>query len=435
MDSGTIETAAAPAGRSSPFGRFERSLAWRYLRARRKDGGASLIAIISFTGIALAVTALIVTMSIMGGFRATLVKSLVGGKGHVLIGVGQYPQDEVLALLDDLEAIDGIVSATPIVEGQVLAQGQRDTSGALVRGIRKDDLDVYPSLVDDAEASGFGEGRKGGNKILVGKYLAEKLFFSPVGSDVTLISSASTPTVVGGTQARRKAYRAGATFQTGSVELDQIYIIMPLEQAQLFLGKKGRIDAIDIRLDDFEKTEEAIERLREILGQGIFITDWKSQNATYLGALQTERSVMRIILLVLITITSLNIITGVIMLVKNKARDIAILRTIGASRSAMMRVFMMIGASLGIAGALAGFAIGSAMIINISAIENGINLLIDGKVFPAEIYGLEGLPAELDLQEAIMTTAWAIMMSILVTIPPAWIAAKTDPVDALRFEQ
>lgn len=434
MDSGTIETAAAPAGRSSPFGRFERSLAWRYLRARRKDGGASLIAIISFTGIALAVTALIVTMSIMGGFRATLVKSLVGGKGHILVGVGQYAESDVFDLLDDLAAIDGVRSATPIVEGQALAQGSTETSGALVRGVRPEDLDVYPSMVEGAQQSGFGEGRNGGNTILIGKYLAEQLV-SFTGYEVVLTSGTSTPTAFGSTGARRKAYTVGSTFQTGSVQLDQAYIIMPLTQAQLFFGKKGRIDAIDIRLEDFDKTEEAMVRLREVLGNGIYMIDWKSQNAVYLGALQTERSVMRIILLVLITITSLNIITGVIMLVKNKARDIAILRTIGASRMSIMRVFIMIGASLGIAGALTGFGIGCAMILNITPIENGINWLIDGEVFPADVYGLDGLPAELDLQEAMLTTGWAILMSIIVTIPPAWIAAKTDPVDALRFEQ
>ncbi len=414
-----------------PFGRFERSLAWRYLRAKREHGGASLIAIISFVGIALAVAALIVTVSLMTGFRQTLVNSLIGGQGHIIISTNDLPEADGLAVIDIVSGLDGVESASPIIEEQVLLSANGAQAGAAVRGVRVEDLSVYPSI-DESEIEGFGEGRKGGNMIIMGKALAARMGVS-VGSRVTLLGAAGAATAFG-SKPTSKEYVVGGFLSTGSVELDALYIFMPFEQAQLFFRHKGAVPLVDVRLDDYLATDNAKRLISEATGNQFFLRDWKQHNAGFLGALQTESGVMRIIMLVLITITSLNIITGVVMLVKNKTRDIAILRTIGAGRGAVMRVFMTIGATLGFAGAVTGLIIGTLLVVNIDSVEWFLNGVTGGEIFPAEVYGLEGLPAELDWATSLTTTAYAVLMSVLVSIPPARWAAKLDPVDALRFE-
>ena len=418
-----------PSGR--PFGRFERSLAWRYLRAKREHGGASMIAIISFVGIMLAVAALIVTMSLMTGFRQTLVNSLIGGQGHVIVSTHDLPQADALDLIDTINGLEGISSASPIIEEQVLVSANGGQAGAAVRGVRPEDLSVYPTI-EPEDTVGFGEGRKGGNTIIMGKALADRMGVG-VGSRVTLLGAAGASTVIGG-KPTSKEYVVGGMLSTGSVDLDTLYIFMPFEQAQLFFRHKDRVPALDVRLDDYLATDEAKREIADATGNRFYLRDWKQLNAAYLGALQNESGVMRIIMLVLITITSLNIITGVVMLVKNKTRDIAILRTIGTARSAIMRVFMMIGATLGFAGAMTGLLVGILLVVNIDSVEWFLNTVTGSEIFPAEIYKVEGLPAVLDWGTALTTTAYAVVMAILVSIPPARWAAKLDPVDALRFE-
>lgn len=418
-----------PSGR--PFGRFERSLAWRYLRAKREHGGASMIAIISFVGIMLAVAALIVTMSLMTGFRQTLVNSLIGGQGHVIVSTHDLPQADALDLIDTINGLEGISSASPIIEEQVLVSANGGQAGAAVRGVRPEDLSVYPTI-EPEDTVGFGEGRKGGNTIIMGKALADRMGVG-VGSRVTLLGAAGASTVIGG-KPTSKEYVVGGLLSTGSVDLDTLYIFMPFEQAQLFFRHKDRVPALDVRLDDYLATDEAKREIADATGNRFYLRDWKQLNAAYLGALQNESGVMRIIMLVLITITSLNIITGVVMLVKNKTRDIAILRTIGTARSAIMRVFMMIGATLGFAGAMTGLLVGILLVVNIDSVEWFLNTVTGSEIFPAEIYKVEGLPAVLDWGTALTTTAYAVVMAILVSIPPARWAAKLDPVDALRFE-
>ena len=418
-----------------PFGAFERSLAWRYLRARREHGGAAMISIISFVGIALAVTALIVIMSVMSGFRSTLLDTLLGGSGHVFVRTQDYTQQEADKIGRRILALDGIEAVLPMLQGQVLVTSGAATSGGLVRGIRPEDLAIIKFReggLTTAKAAGFGDGRNGGNIILMGEYLARYLQVG-VGSTVTLIAPEGTRTAFG-TTPRRKDYRIGALFKTGAVEIDQAYIFMPMEQAQLFFNSKGIYPALDIRLTDIMATKEARQAIDKEFGNSLLLDDWKEQRASYFNALEVEASMMRMIMLILITITSLNIITGVVMLVKNKTRDIAILRTIGAGRSSMMRVFVMIGASLGFFGAITGLTIGVLMVLNIGVVEDALNLVSGREVFDPETYGIEGLPAELNLGEALFTTAWAVGMSILVTLWPAWRAAKLDPVEALRFE-
>lgn len=414
---------------------MERALAWRYVRARREHGGLSITAILSFAGIALAVFALIVIMSIMAGFRATLLDALLGGQPHVYAATIDRPTEEIDPLIDRIEAVPGVTRVTPYLENQVLISNDGvAATGGLVKSITRDELTSSDFLPDRGEAAlraGFGEGRNGGDVILLGAFLAADLRVGP-GNQVKLISPETNATPFGGTP-RSKTYTVGDVFKTGSVELDKVYILMPLEQGQIFFQQRDRYEFLDIRLDDAMATEVAMDRIREAIGGALYLFDWKSQRAQYFNALNIERNMMRIIMFVLIMITALNIITGVLMLVKNKTRDIAILRTIGASRGAMMRVFVMIGAALGFIGAFTGLTLGVLFVVNIPNIEWAL-AQFGIVVFDPETYGLEGVPYRLSMFEVIGSTVWAVLVSVFVTLWPAWRGASIDPVEALRFE-
>ncbi|MEM7460034.1 MAG: lipoprotein-releasing ABC transporter permease subunit [Pseudomonadota bacterium] len=421
--------------RATPFGQVERTLAWRYLRATRANGGVSVVSIVSFIGILLAVMALIVVMSVMSGFRSTLLDALLGGEGHIYV----YSQDEPVESVDELaerfENLPTVDLAMPIIEQQVLASSERRQSGALVRGVRVQDLDDLPFLEGGAEAAkafGFGDGKNGGDVIMMGRFLASDLGLYP-GDKVTLIAPNGIQGPFGVTP-RRKVYTVGRFFQTGSVQLDQLFILMPVEQAQLFFGRKGLYDKIDIRVPDAMQTEQAEADVSEAMNYRLPVQNWKARHEAYFAALNTERSMMMIIMLILIVITALNIITGVVMLVKNKTRDIAILRTVGTSRGSVMRIFLMIGALLGLTGALIGALLGVIVVLNIDVVIDGISIVLQRDLFPPTVYGLDGLPAELNWFEVSFVTLWAMSMSMLVTIWPAWAAARLDPVEALRFE-
>ena len=295
-----------------------------------------------------------------------------------------------------------------------------------------------PFLEDGGAAaieSGFGEGRNGGNVIMMGAFLAagrEGLGVRP-GDKVEIITSQTNSGPLGSTP-RSKAYTVGDVFKTGSVELDRLYIFMPMDQAQILFQSKDHYQMLDIRLDDPNKTSEAMQAIADLTGNALYTFDWKSQRAGYLNALQVERTMVRLLVMVIMGIATLNIIVGVVMLVKNKTRDIAILRTIGLGRGGVLRVFLLVGTILGTLGALLGTIFGVLVVMNIGAVEAFINLFVPGEVFDAEVYGLEGLPAILDWGEVIRTALYALGMSMFVSIIPAWWASRQDPVSALRFE-
>ncbi len=432
----------------APFGQVERTLAWRYLRATRANGGVSVVSIISFVGIMLAVMALIVIMSVMSGFRATLLDALLGGDGHVFVQVQDQPQDDIDDLTNQISGLINVEAAIPMVQGEVLADSGSAQTGARVRGLRVEDLDKLEFLntndqkarqlgivtggTDEARALGFGEGKNGGDTILLGLFLANTLKAFP-GDTVTLVAPNGIQGPFGKTP-RSKAYRVGGIFRTGSVELDEFYIFMPMQQAQLFFGKKGAYDIINVRVEEAVVTEPTIRAINDLTGYQYAIKDWKRERQQYFDALNTERSMMMIIMMILVVITSLNIITGVVMLVKNKTRDIAILRTVGTGRGSVMRVFIMIGGLLGLTGAFIGAVLGVIITLNIGAVIDFVGWVIQRELFPPTVYGLDGLPAILNWGEVIFVTLWAMAMSMLVTIWPAWAAARLDPVEALRFE-
>jgi lipoprotein-releasing system permease protein len=422
-------------GRAPPFGLWERTLAARYLRAKRSQGGVALISIISFFGIMLAVAVLIGTMSVMNGFRAQLLDRILGFQGHLFVtgGVLDGPERDLAA--QRILKVPGVLQAQPIVEAQALALGPSQITGAIVRGVRPQDLAATTLVAKNlthGSIKAFGQGDYGGDQIVVGQRLAEQLGLK-VGDTLTLVSPSGGATAFGGTPLQ-KAYTVAATFSVGMSQYDQAYIYMPLTQAQLFFGREDTADAIEIKVlkpDQAPRMKAAIARAA---GPAAAVSDWTQRDASFWGALNVERTTMRLILGMLIVIAALNIISGLVMLVKNKTRDIAILRTMGAGQGAVLRIFFMAGASIGGLGTLAGVLLGTLFAIYIDPIQSFVEWATGTPVFASDVYYLSRIPAKVDWAEVAGIAVFALAMSCLWTLPPAWRASRLDPVEALRYE-
>ncbi len=425
----------AEARPAAPFGQWERSVAARYLRAKRKNGGVALISSISFVGIALAVAVLIIVMSVMNGFRAELLSRILGFNGHLFVAGAVLNEPQRDALIPKIRAIPGVVQAAPMVEAQALVQGRGATSGAVVRGISAADLRGTPIIAGNIKRGsldGFGKGDFGGDIILVGDRLAAAMGVEP-GDTLTLTSPSSSATAFGSAPTS-KTYTVGGIFSVGMSEYDQTFIYMPLEQAQLFFGREGQVDKIEIKLDDPDKTPMVRPLVAAAAAPDGIVTDWRDNNQAFFNALEVERNTMRLILMLIVAIAAMNIISGLVMLVKNKGRDIAILRTMGAGQGAIMRIFFLSGAAIGVLGALAGFGIGVLFCTYIREIQAFVQWVTGSDVFNADIYFLSHIPAKLDWNEVIGVLFWALLASFLATLPPAFQAARIDPVEALRYE-
>jgi lipoprotein-releasing system permease protein len=441
MDGGALSRAPEAAQNPPPpFGAWERMLAARYLRAKRKDGGVATIALISFFGILLSVFVLIVTMSVMNGFRETLISRLLGVQGHAFATVLDADPAVRKAYEDKIRAVPGVISVTPIVEGQALAISEGKASGVLVRGMTRDGLESLFSGIERAADGGapVRVGRLDGFDnpddpgVAVGAVLARDLRLLPDGG-VTLVSPRGVATPMG-VAPRSKTYRVQSLFSLDVEDFDRILVFMPIEEAKIFLGV-GEPDreTYEIRV---EKPDE-IDAVRVRIAQALSVSPaaigtWKDNRRQLVDALNMERFVMRLILMMIVAIAALNIISGLVMLVKNKARDIAILRTMGATRGAVMRIFFMTGATVGVLGAIAGIVLGVLFCIYIAPIQDVLSLVIGHDIFPGQVYKLETLPARLDWSEVWLVGGWAFLMSMLATIPPALNAARLDPVEALR---
>ena len=426
---------SADARPAAPFGPWERSVALRYLRAKRKNGGVALISTISFVGIGLAVAVLIIVMSVMNGFRTELMDRILGFNGHLFVtgAVLDTPQrDQVLA---KIRALPGVAQAMPVIEGQVLVQGRGATSGAVVRGVTPADLkatSIIAGNIKHGSMDGFGQGDYGGDLILVGDRLAASMGVEP-GDPLTLTSPSSADTVMG-QEPQSKTYTVGGTFSVGMSEYDQAFVYMPLQQAQLFFGREGSVDKIEIKLADADDTAKLRPLVAAAAGPDAVVTDWRDTNQSYFNALEVERNTMRLILLLIVAIAAMNIISGLVMLVKNKGRDIAILRTMGAGQGAVMRIFFMAGALIGVLGALAGLVLGVLFCAYIQQIQAFVEWVSGTQVFSPDVYFLSHIPAKLDWGEVGGVTFWALLASFLATLPPAFQAARIDPVEALRYE-
>ena len=422
-------------GRAAPFGLWERSVALRYLRAKRSEGGVALISLISFIGIMLAVAVLIIVMSVMNGFRSELLGRILGFNGHMYVTGGIMMTPEREPMIARLKAIPGVQQVVPVIEAQAMALGQGQISGAIVRGIRPGDLaatKIVSGNIVRGSMEGFGAGEFGGDLIMVGDRLAQNLGVQP-GDALTLISPTGGATAFGATP-QRKTYTVAGTFSVGMSEYDQTFIYMPLEQAQLFFGRDTGIDFVEMKLSNPDDAMGLKPEVARIAGPTAVVTDWTEKNASYWGALQVERNVMRLILMLLVAIAAMNIISGLVMLVKNKGRDIAILRTMGAGQGSILRIFFMTGALVGLLGTIAGLILGVLFCTFIGPIQSFVEWATGTQVFNSDVYFLTRVPAKIDWQEVTGIVGWSLAMAFVATLPPAWRASRLDPVEALRYE-
>ncbi len=416
----------------SLFSSFEWLIAWRYLRARRRDGFISVIAGFSFLGIMLGVATLIVVMAVMNGFRQELMSKILGVNGHAFI----QPYAEGLAdyegIAERIAKVRGVTLAAPIIEGQVLVSSQAATSGALVRGVREADLRKFKS-VSGKIIEGSLEGFEAKEKIIIGKRLAQYMNVS-VGDKIKLISPKG-PSTPFGSVPRQKSYEVGGIFEVGMSEFDASFVFMPLNQAQLYFDSEGQVGMIELFIDNPDKIDNYLPAIREAVGRSHGLTDWRFRNRTFFGALEVERNVMFLILMLIVLVAALNIISGLTMLVKDKARGIAILRTMGATRGSILAIFVIIGAAIGVGGTFFGFLLGLLIALNVESLRQMVSWLSSGApIFPPELYFLSKLPADVRATEVSAIVLLALFLSLLATIYPAWRAAKLDPVEALRSE-
>ncbi len=426
----------APVRPARPFAQWERAIAFRYLRARRKEGGVALVSVISFIGVTLAVAVLIIVMSIMNGFRSELLTRMLGFNGHLYV-TGAPLDDPVRreAMIRRIAAVPGVVQAAPVVEAQALVVGQGVTTGAVVRGVRRSDLERMPLIarnIRPGSLQGFGEGEFGGDIVLLGSRLAAEMNVQP-GDSVTLLSPSGGATPFGSTP-RTKAYTVGGLFTVGMSQSDQSYVYMPLEQAQLLFGREQTVSDIEIKVDDPDRVADVRPLVARAAGSDAVVTDWHDRDQSFFGALKVEQNAMRIILLLIVFIAAMNIISGLWMLVKNKGGDIAILRSMGAGQGSILRIFFMSGASIGVLGTIAGLTLGVLFCAYIKEIQAFVEWVTGANVFSADVYFLSHVPARIDWGEVGIVTGAALGMSFIAVLLPAWRASRIDPVEALRYE-
>ncbi|HEX6956837.1 MAG TPA: lipoprotein-releasing ABC transporter permease subunit [Ferrovibrio sp.] len=414
------------------FSRFEWMLALRYLRARRQEGFISVIAIFSFLGIMLGVATLIIVMSVMNGFRVELMGRILGLNGHLTIqseaGLTVKDYDRVA---DIVARLPGVVMANPMIDGQVMATANNAAVGAMVRGVPPADL-----RRESAIANGIRQGSlqdfQGEDAVAIGHRLARKLGLN-LGDQITLISPQSTTTPFGSVP-RVARYRVAAIFDVGMFEYDSSFIYMPFEAAQTYFRLPKQASAVEVRVNDPDKARSVAREISQAIGPQYRLYDWQQANAHFVNALDVERNVMFLILTLIIVVAAFNIISSMIMLVKDKGRDIAILRTMGTSRGAIMRVFVISGASIGVLGTATGFVLGLVFSLNIETIRQWLQNLTGTELFSAEIYFLSKLPAKVENTQVLAVVLMGLALSFLATLYPSWRAARLDPVEALRYE-
>ncbi len=415
------------------FGPFERAIAARYLRARRGERFVSVIAGFSLIGIALGVATLIIVMSVMNGFRGELLGRILGLNGHLGIYAAGEPMRDFDAIAARVRGLPGVVAALPVVEGQALLTTDRGGAlGGLVRGMRQEDLRALHVVSDNIRAGSL-DNFKGDDAVAIGIGLAQRLDLG-IGGKITLISPQGSATAVG-TMPRIRAYTVAAIFQVGFNEADTSFVYLPLDAAQIFFQVRKAATQIEVMVRDPDHVSAVSREIRTALsGDPVRVIDWTQSNNSLFAAVEVERNVMFLILTLIILVAAFNVISSLIMMVKDKTRDIAVLRTIGASSGAVMRIFLMCGAFVGIAGTVTGAVLGIVFCLNIETIRHWLESLTGTNLFNPEVYFLSRLPAVLDWHEVAQVIGMALGLSLLATLYPSWRAARTDPVEALRHE-
>jgi lipoprotein-releasing system permease protein len=419
-----------PSG-TRPFSPFEWMLSLRYLRARRKEGFISVIAGFSFLGIMLGVATLIIVMAVMNGFRKELLDKILGLNGHLLIQPLEKPLSDWEEVAARMAQVPGIRLAAPIVEGQALASSPFNAGGVLVRGIRLMDLQKLPSIAKNIK-QGTLEGFDDQQGVAIGRRLADQLSLRS-GDNITLVAPRGAVTPMG-TTPRIKVYKIAAVFEIGMSEYDSAVVFMPLKESQAYFNRAGDVTAIEVYTNNPDRVDAFRKPVTDAAQRPIFMIDWRQRNATFFNALQVERNVMFLILTLIVLVAALNIVSGLIMLVKDKGPDIAILRTMGATQGSIMRVFLITGAAIGVVGTLVGFLFGVVVCLNVESIRQFMSWLTNTELFSPELYFLSKLPADMDLGETIAVLVMALALSFLATLYPSWRAARLDPVEALRYE-
>lgn len=412
------------------FSPFERMMAGRYLRARKAEGFVSVIAGFSFMGILLGVATLIIVMSVMNGFRQELISRILGLNGHLNVYTQGAPMVNYTSLVDRISQIEGVESVRPMIEGQVLVTVNGVASGAMVRGLAREDFATKPILSDSITQGNLSDFKD--NQIAIGVSMAKRMNLH-VGSELTLLAPKGKASPFG-TIPRSRIYSVGLIFDAGMYEYNNGFIFMPLPSAQQFFQLPNAVNSLEVMATNPDAVDAIKERILLTEGDKLNVYDWREANKSFINALNVERNVMFLILTLIIIVAAFNIISSMIMLVKDKGKDIAILRTMGATQGMMLRIFILTGASIGVAGTIGGTLLGIAFADNIKSIRRFLEGMTGTELFADEIYFLSQLPAVIDWQEVVTVVGMALFLSVGATLYPAWRASRLDPVEALRYE-
>ncbi|MCG3268918.1 ABC transporter permease [Yoonia sp. I 8.24] len=413
-----------------PFAKFEWMIAWRYIRAKRAEGGISVMTWISLIGVTLAVFALIATLAVRSGFRAEFVDTIAGAYAHVTVQQPGGTIDDFEVVADRIRAEDHVTDVFPLVRGQAMASASGRLGLADIYGIKLEDLKRSDAIIESDRSYGNIEDLPNG--IALGSELAANLGVT-IGDriEITTRAGASTPM---GQSTRRNAYDVVFIFSTGRYQIDEVRAYLPLDIAQFIFNRDGVADELAVQLDDITLSEDLKQSIANAAGEGTWAYSWEDRVRRYLRALTIEDNVMFIILSILVLVASMNIISGLIMLVKNKGRDVGILRTMGLTEGSIMRIFFICGAGIGTVGTICGVILGCLFAVYIDTIFSFVNYVAGGGVWDPSIRGIYAIPAELHLSDVLKSVSLSLGLSWIITIFPARRAARMNPVEALRYE-